>query len=105
MLIKIICDCFPVIFIISYFFTALTNRYKTFKCGKLDVIEHQLKFLLELQSGSGSDGDFLFADSEDSEFSLFICQICGSVQTRIPERACPICKNPAHFYKKVDKPA
>ena len=82
------------------------NHYNAlaFAQHALDIIEDQLEILLDLQSGSGSRGDLLFAKSEDSEFNLFICQICGSAQTRIPERACPICENPAHFYKKVDKP-
>jgi len=82
------------------------NHYNAlaFAQHALDIIENQLEFLLDLQSGSGSQRDLLFAKSEESEFNFFICQICGSAQTRIPERACPICENPAHFYKKVDKP-
>ena len=82
------------------------NHYNAlaFAQHALDIIENQLEFLLDLQSGSGSHGDLLFANSEDSEFTLFICQICGSAQTKIPERACPVCENPAHFYKEVDKP-
>ena len=70
----------------------------------LDVIEQHLELLLDLQIDSGSQEDLLFTESKDSEFNLFICQICGSVQTAIPARTCPICENPGHFYKKVGKP-
>lgn len=69
----------------------------------LDINEQHLELLLDLQSDSGSYGDLFFAKSKDFEFNLFACQICGSVQTKIPERPCPVCENPSHFHKKVDR--
>lgn len=79
------------------------NHYNAlaFAQHALDVIKQLLKLLLDLQSSSESDGNLFFSESKDSGFRLFACQICGAVQTRIPERTCPICQNPGYFYKEV----
>jgi rubrerythrin len=35
----------------------------------------------------------------------FVCQLCGSTVNKIPEGACPICKNPPTQYRLVEPPA
>ena len=81
------------------------NHYNAlaFAQHALDVIKQLLKLLLKLHSASGSEKNLLFAENEAAGFKLFTCQICGALQIRNPERVCPICENPAHFYKPVDK--
>lgn len=32
----------------------------------------------------------------------FICQICGSTVKKIPQTTCPICANPARYYRPID---
>jgi rubrerythrin len=41
---------------------------------------------------------------EKERLRFFICDICGSVATEQPQRACCICENPAYFYKEVPSP-
>lgn len=35
----------------------------------------------------------------------FVCQLCGSTVNKIPEGACPICKNPPTQYRLIEPPA
>jgi rubrerythrin len=34
----------------------------------------------------------------------FICQLCGSTVNKIPEGACPVCKNPPTQYRGIEPP-
>jgi rubrerythrin len=35
----------------------------------------------------------------------FVCQLCGSTMNKIPDGACPICKNPPTQYRLIEPPA
>jgi rubrerythrin len=65
--------------------------------------QHQ-DYLLKMKSGSGFFWKTMSQKMESAELQFYICQICGSIQNEKPHRTCPICDNPAYFYRDVERP-
>jgi rubrerythrin len=66
--------------------------------------KQHLSLLLEVQEKKSPLWNIIFAAKERMELQFFICQICGSILNKIPDTTCPICENPAYFYRNIDKP-
>lgn len=57
----------------------------------------------KIQSGTGMLFGLLTKKIEENPAYYFVCQNCGSTLTELPEDTCPICKESASMYKKIEK--
>lgn len=60
----------------------------------LDIIE-------KIQRWSPSFFESVARKIDEKTDRYFVCQVCGSTVTEIPEDACPICKEPASKYRLI----
>ena len=65
--------------------------------------EKQHEHLLQkMKKGTGIFWSMLKQKIEGEDVAFFICQVCGSTLTEIPD-ICPICGKPNSFYKEIEK--
>ena len=60
------------------------------------------KMLQKMKSGTGILWGMLKHKIEEEDVDLFICQVCGSTLTSLPD-ICPICGKPKSFYEKISR--
>ena len=58
--------------------------------------------LQKMKKGTGIFWSMLKQRIEGEDVAFFICQVCGSTLTEIPD-ICPICGKPNSFYKKIER--
>lgn len=58
--------------------------------------------LKKVQSAIGLFFGTVAKKIESNPTKYYVCQICGSTTTEIPQYSCSICKNPASEYKEIE---
>ena len=61
--------------------------------------------LVEMKNAMGVFYSKMVDRIEEDRLRFFVCDICGSVTTELPQRTCCICENPAYFYKEIPSPS
>ena len=59
--------------------------------------------LKKVLSGTGIFFGVLAKKIEKTDVQFFVCRICGSTLTELPEDVCPICQGPVAGYKEVER--
>jgi rubrerythrin len=59
----------------------------------------------QIQRWTPSFFDAVARTIDEKTGRFFICQLCGSTVSKVPESTCPICKNPPTQYRLIEPPA
>jgi rubrerythrin len=59
----------------------------------------------QIQRWSGTLFERVAKTIDQTTGQYFVCQICGSTLNAIPAERCPICKQPAAHYRRIEPPA
>ena len=68
---------------------------------KAEEQHHDL--MKKVLSGKGVFFGVLAKKIEKTDVKFFVCQICGSTLTQLPDQVCPICKSSVSVYKEVER--
>ena len=59
------------------------------------------KMLRKLKDSGNFFLKMIISEIENRRYRFFVCDICGSVNTKVPKKMCPVCENPDYFYREL----